>query len=215
MSRGRHAADDGSFNRSAGMAAGRGAALLAVAVLLGILLLSVTDDEPTGVRAGPTTTTTTGEGPTGPAGVPPEEGPTSTVPPPESRPPDQVKVLTLNATAVRGAAGRANDVVKAAGYNVLAPSDSTRGLATAVLYTAGYQQEALTIAGTLGVGPGSVQAVGTPPPAPDLRGANVVVVVGQDLADRMAPAPAASTSTTRPRAAATTTTTAATATSRP
>ncbi len=43
---GRHAAEDGSFGRSAGMAAGRAAAVLVVAVVIGILLLNKVDDPP-------------------------------------------------------------------------------------------------------------------------------------------------------------------------
>ena len=44
MSPGRHAADDGSFGRSAGGAMLRGALLLAIAVILGVVLLNTFDD---------------------------------------------------------------------------------------------------------------------------------------------------------------------------
>ena len=40
----RHAADDGSFGRSAGGAMLRGALLLAIAVILGVVLLNTFDD---------------------------------------------------------------------------------------------------------------------------------------------------------------------------
>ncbi|HVL92677.1 MAG TPA: LytR C-terminal domain-containing protein [Acidimicrobiales bacterium] len=201
MSPGRHAADDGSFNRSAGMAAGRGAALLAVAVLLGILLLSATDDEPTDVSVGPGVT----EPDDSVTSTTLDEFPTTTITTLAARAPAEVKVLTLNATDVRGAAGRANDVVKAAGFNVLAPADGTRGSPTAVFYTPTYEQEALAVASTLSLAGTSVQPVGTTPPVADLRGANVVVVVGADLAGRLvtttsttrATGGAASTATTR------------------
>ena len=43
MRPGRHAAADGSFERSAGTAAARGAFLLVVAVVLGIVLLQAAD----------------------------------------------------------------------------------------------------------------------------------------------------------------------------
>lgn len=194
MNRGRHAADDGSFNRSAGMAAGRGAALLAVAVLLGILLLSATDDGPSGVTAGapsegpvdnPTTSTTD------------FSSTTSTV---AARAPAEVRVLTLNGTDVRGAAGRANDVVKNGGFNVLAPADAAgeaKGATTsAVYFTPTYEQEAAAVARALGIPSTSVQAVPAPPPAPDLKGANVVVLVGSDLATDQAPAGSTSSTTT-------------------
>ena len=44
MSPGRHAADDGSFGRSAGGAMLRGALLLAIAVVLGVVLLNRFDN---------------------------------------------------------------------------------------------------------------------------------------------------------------------------
>ncbi|MGH9182144.1 MAG: LytR C-terminal domain-containing protein, partial [Acidimicrobiales bacterium] len=153
MNRGRHAADDGSFNRSAGMAAGRGAALLALAVLLGILLLSVSDGGPTGVVAGPSATEPDDRStPSTPATDDrPIDTTVTTTTVPAARPPAEVKVLTLNGTNVRGAAGKANDVVKRAGFNVLAPADGTKGSPSAVFFTAGYEQEATTVASTLGI----------------------------------------------------------------
>ncbi len=206
MNRGRHAADDGSFNRSAGMAAGRGALLLAVAVLLGVLLLSATDDGPPSVSAGPASSAPEPDSTTSTT----DFVPTSTTV--AARPPAEVKVLTLNGTDVRGAAGRANDVVKTGGFNVLAPGDaagSAKGATTsAVFFTPTYEQEASAVASTLGVPSTSVRAVPTPPPAADLRGANVVVLVGTDVAARLTPAPAAGRgSTTTTRVSATTTTT--------
>ncbi|MEO6121414.1 MAG: LytR C-terminal domain-containing protein [Acidimicrobiales bacterium] len=198
MNRGRHAADDGSFNRSAGMAAGRGAALLALAVLLGVVLLSATDNGPTGVSAGPSATEPTDGSPDQTLSTI-EDLPTTTTTVVVARPPAEVKVLTLNATDVRGAASRANDVVKKAGFNVLAPTDGTRGAVTTVYFTPTYEAEAAAVAGALGVMTTSVQPVGVPPPIADLRGANVVVLVGADLAARLpAPAaPASSPSTTK------------------
>ena len=69
MRRGQHAADDGSFGRSAGGAMARGVALIIAAVLLGIVLLKATDSSSveavdTGTTAGQSTghTTTTEAG---------------------------------------------------------------------------------------------------------------------------------------------------------
>lgn len=197
MSRGRHAADDGSFNRSAGMAAGRGAALLAVAVLIGILLLSATDDGPR-VSAGPGDTRAAVSSST--AAVEPSTTSTTVV---AARPPAEVKVLTLNATDVRGAAGAANSVAKDAGFNVLAPSDAPRGTATAVYFTTTFEAEAGAVAAALGLSPTVVQPLPMPPPAPDLKSADVVVIVGADLAARVV----SSTTTTAAGAARSTTST--------
>lgn len=206
MNRGRHAADDGSFNKSAGMAAGRGAVLLAVAVLLGIVLLSATDDGPTGVSAGPSATE--------PADRPTTTSTTSFVTPTTivpARPAAEVKVLTLNGTDVKGAAKAANDLVKTGGFNVLAPADAAAAAkgspSTAVFFTATYEQEAAAVAAALGVAGATVLPVPDPPPAADLRGANVVVLVGADLAGRLVTPASSTTTTTRAGAAAASTTT--------
>lgn len=176
MRRGRHAADDGSFSRSAGTALGRGLVLLAVAVLLGIFLLNRVDDPvEDGVNAGNSraeqTTTTTSE---------PEVSTTTTAP---ARAPKDVRVLTANGTSVRGAAGRVKDRLMAQGYNTLAATDaSTKPAQTAVYYTAGFQREAAAIAQFLGVAAQAVQAMPATPPVGDLKNANVLVMVGADLA---------------------------------
>lgn len=209
MRKGRHAADDGSFGRSSGMAAGRAAALLAVAVVIGIVLLNAADDdEPSRqVSAGGDVSTTT---------VPLEAtttlpATTSTV---ASRAPKDVKVLSTNGTDVKGAARRATDVLRAAGFNVLAPVDFGKSVTvSAVYFTAGFDREAQAVATSLGLGAAVVKAMPAPPPLADTRGANVLVVVGPEVASRLV-APAGSTATTAttkagaaPGASTTTTTT--------
>ena len=209
-----HAAQDGSFGRSAGMAAGRGAVLLAVAVLLGIVLLNAADDPgPDRISAGASEddddggssddTTTT---------LPPTT--LATVPP---RSPQEVKVLPTNGTAVKGVAGKARDTLQAGGYNVLAPTDATRAEASNVYFTsADFEREAQAVASALGLPASAVVAYPTTPPLPvtDPKGANVVVVVGPELAQQLA-ATASTTATTRAATASTTATTRATITTAP
>lgn len=199
--RGRHAADDGSFGRSSGMAVGRAVALLSVAVVIGTVLLNAADDSPSRrVATGGHTTTTT----------PPAEettttaGPTSTTLP--ARPPKDVKVLSANGTDVKGAAGKATDALRAAGFNVLAPVDVGRSVpATAVYFAADFEREAQVVASLLGLGKEVVKALPTPPPLRDVRGANVVVVVGPETAARLVGAPPrAGTPTTGTQAPTTT-----------
>lgn len=202
--RSRHAGDDGSFGRSAGMAAGRGAALLAVAVVLGLVLLRAGDDPgPVGVTAGRETEPT----------LPPVTEPratTTVAPTVPLRAPREVKVVSANGTDVKGVARRVTDQLKAAGYNVLAPTDATKATSSAVYFTPGYDREAAAVAAALGLPATAVAALPTPSPVADPRGAAVVVVVGPELAQRVAAtptpttvAPARPTSTTAP---ATTTT---------
>lgn len=185
-----HAAADGSFGRSAGVAAGRAAMLLGVAVLLGLLLLNTTDAEGPRVT---TRTTLDGSDPTVPGA---EDDPLDTLP--AARPPGEVKVLSANATRTEGAGAKVTERLRLAGYNVVPPTDAPRQDATVIHFTPGYEVEAQVIAEALGVPLTSVRPLPTPAPIPDLRDAHVVVLVGPELAN-----PA--TTTTAPGAATTTT----------
>jgi hypothetical protein len=178
------------------MAAGRGAAVLVVAVVIGILLLNKVDDSPgRQVSAGD-------EGGNG------TEETTTTVPEPVTttvpvRMPREVKVLSANGTKVNGAAGRIRDTLKAAGYNVLSPIETKQPVETSVVFfTPGFDREAQVVAQALKLPPTSVQPLPGPDalPVSDLRGANVVAVVGPELAR---PAGASSTTTTARRSTTT------------
>lgn len=198
MRRSRSAAHDASFGRSSGIQAGRGAALLAVAVLLGVVLLNAADDPPPErVAAGSSGTT--------PSKVTTTTAVTTTVVTLPPRAPADVKVITANGTDVKGVAGKARDQLKAAGYNVLAPTDATKATANAVYYVGDFQREAEAVATTLGLPPESVAVLPTPPPLADARGASVIVVVGPELAQRLTGA--AATTTTAAGVASTTSTT--------
>ena len=185
-----HAAADGSFGRSAGVAAGRAAMLLGVAVLLGLLLLNTTDAEGPRVT---TRTTLDGSDPTVPGA---EDDPLDTLP--AARPPGEVKVLSANATRTEGAGAKVTERLRLAGYNVVPPTDAPRQDATVIHFTPGYEVEAQVIAEALGVPLTSVRPLPTPAPIPDLRDAHVVVLVGPELANP-------TTTTTAPGAATTTT----------
>lgn len=215
MRRAGHAAQDGSFGRSAGMAAGRGAVLLAVAVILGIVLLNAADDPgPDRISAGAAEEDDDGGGASDDPATTLPPSTLATVPP---RSPQEVKVLPTNGTAVKGVAGKARDTLQAAGYNVLAPTDATRAEASNVYFTsADFEREAQAVASALGLPANVVVAYPTAPPLPvtDPKGANVVVVVGPELAQQLAPA-ASTTVTTRAATASTTATTRATTTTAP
>lgn len=184
--------DDGTLGRSAGVHAGRAAILIVAAVVIGLLVLN---------DSGPSTVSTSGPDPD--RVTVPEEVTTTTARVPTTttaalRPAEQVKVIALNATSTAGVAGKISDLLIAARYNVLAAGNATAtakaaARASFVYYTPGYTREALLVAQTLGVAPTNVQALPAPPPGTDLKGANVVVLVKEDLANR----PAASTTTTR------------------
>ena len=192
---------------SSGLAAGRAAALLAVAVVLGIVLLNAADDSPSGsVAAGSDDTT--------PENTTPSTLATTTIVTLPPRAPADVKVIAANGTDVKGVAKKATDALKAAGYNVLSPTDtSAKAQASSVYYVGDFTREAEAVAAGLGLPPTAVQALPTPPPLADARGANIVVVVGPDLAAPLA-APAPS-STTAASAGGTATTASTTTTTKP
>ena len=191
------------------MAAGRGTALLAVAVILGIVLLNAADDPgPDRVSAG------SSEDDDGATAATTTTLPTTTVVTVPPRSPQEVKVLPTNGTAVKGVAGKARDALQGAGYNVLAPTDAQKASASNVFFTsADFEREAQAVASALGLPATVVTAFPTAAPLPvaDAKGANVVVVVGPELAQQLA----GTTSTTAASGAATTTTTTRSTTTRP
>ena len=203
MRRPRHAAEDGSFGRSAGMAAGRGAGLLAVAVILGIVLLNAADDPaPDRVSAG------TAEEDDPESSVSSTTSTTTAVTVP-ARAPQEVKVLPTNGTAVKGVAGKARDRLQAAGYNALAPTDAQRVTSSNVYFTQpDFEREAQAVAEALGLPATVVTAFPTAPPLPvaDGRGATVIVVVGPELAQQLSSTGTATSSTTAAAGSTTTTT---------
>jgi hypothetical protein len=175
VKRGQHAADDGSFGRSAGGAMARGVALIIAAVLLGVVLLRATDspsfeavDTNTSVPSGGkgTTTTTPGSSTTLPA----------------AHNPASVTVLVANGAGINGLASKIGDKLKAANYvtaepgNTKAPADES-----AVYFTPGYEADANAIAALLTPAP-KVAALPDPPPVDQLKGAQVIVVAAADLA---------------------------------
>jgi hypothetical protein len=213
MKPGRYAAPDSSFARSAGGAGARGLALLALALIIGVVLLNATDADPPGTNVSTkgSSSSSSDKGSSGqPAGTT-----TTTVAPTTTQPahaPKDVKVIVANASTVKGAAGGGRTALLAAQYNVLAPANSAPVADSAVYFTPGYDRDALAIAGVLQLPATTVKPL--PSPAPfDIKGANVVVVLGADAAPRFGTqaattttAAAGATTTAKPAAGATTTT---------
>jgi hypothetical protein len=201
MRPGRYAADDGSFAKSAGGAGVRGLALLALALLIGVVLLNATDADPPGatVSARGDSDTRSGDGgasdASGETATSTTAATTTTTATPAHAPKD-VKVIVANASAVKGAAGNAKKVLDPAGFNVLSPANATPVPTTNVYFTAGYERDAAAVATVLTLPGTAVKAL--PAPAPfDTKGANVADVIGADQASKFAAAPTTgATSTT-------------------
>jgi hypothetical protein len=158
--------------------------LLAVAVILGIVLLQQFDsDIDTGqvsanssVDADSTTTT---------------RKPTltslasTTTTTPQARPKADVKVLVANGSGVRGLAGTTSNALKNVGYATLPPVDANPASIdkTSIQYAEGYLAEAREVAQTVNQPATIVAPLSSPPvAAADLGDAKVVVVLGLDVA---------------------------------
>lgn len=154
---------------------GRGIVLLAVAVVLGVVLLQDLGSPPQGAISAPSTTTTTE--------VSGGQVPVATEPTvPVTRPPGQVKVLVVNAAATNGLARIKSKEVAEAGYGVVTPVTALGNVklsATTIQYVDDYIDDARGVARVLGLSPDIVTALASPP-VQSLAGANVIVVLGAD-----------------------------------
>lgn len=179
MRRGQHAADDGSFGRSAGGAMARGIALIVAAVLLGVILLRATDSPEPFANVDTEDPVDDDDGTT----VTSEPGATTpTVTAATVRDPAEVTVLVANGAGIPGLASTVADQLKGANYivaepgNTKAPADES-----AVFFTPGYEADAAAVAALL-TPPPKVSALPSPAPVDDMKGAHVLVVAAADLA---------------------------------
>jgi len=199
--------------------AGRAVILLAVAVIIGAAMLHAMDrgvDFSTLKAQTGSADTTTPKAKKAPRSAVTATTTTSTTLPP--RPPLEVKVLAVNGTNVAGVAGRTGDLLRRAGYNVLSPTNTAKPVdSSSVQYAPGHESEAKEVAKVLALPDTAVQPLSNPAPVQDIKGADVVVIVGPDLAARTAPSSPPTTArrvttTTGIRPIPTTTTTRATTT---
>jgi hypothetical protein len=188
VSPGSHAAGDGSFGRSTGIQVGRAALLIGAAVVIGLLLLHRTGGA---VSIGSGTSNTTF--PTIPSSVNPGGGgttattagrTTSTPATTGLRQPQDIKVLVANGTSTPGLAGKISNLVHSKGYVTLASTNSTQKPTSSIVYfQPSYSGDAAALAAKLNLPATAVQAMPQPPPVANLNGANILLVVGPDLAN--------------------------------
>jgi hypothetical protein len=120
--------------------------------------------------------------------------------------PSKVSVLVANASGVTGAAAAVTNELRPGGWNLESPVNASAHVSTStVYYLAGQQQSAESIAAALHLSSSAVGPYTTAAPISSIGTAEVLVVVGPDLASRSSAAPTTTTATT----AATTATTAA------
>jgi hypothetical protein len=186
-----------------GNAGARGALLLAVAVILGIVLLQQFDApsipsgqvSATSIPDGTDETTTTRR--VGLTTVP-QVSTTAA----RTRPKAEVKVLVANGAGVRGLGASTTNSLKERGYtNAAPPTDATTSVEkTAIQFVEGYEAEARELAGVLSLPATVVTRLASPPvAAADIADAKLLVILGTDVSSATtAPAAGATTTTRRP-----------------
>ena len=193
----------GGLGPSNAAAAPRALLLIAVAVILGLVLLWKGLDTTPGVAVPPEATDdgsaeSVGMVEEGPADLPVEDEPvaattpaptttTAAVPAP-TRPPNQVRVLVANGSGVRRGASDVTDVLSPNGYTTLPPANATPTDTSGIYYRSGYSGDARAVMEI--VAPGNPDLILPLPPGgldvPDgtldrVANANVVVILGADL----------------------------------
>lgn len=181
----RHRARGGDATTGAGSAALRGALLIGLAVVLGIILLGKGFDD--GVVASGSdddddTEVDAGDG--GDDDPITEQATTTTL---AARPPSEVLVFALNGFGGAGVAGAATDQLNTATYQTVPAADvpaDQRVEASVVYFARGFDADAVAVATTLGLAATTVMALPVPAPLQipdgDVKGATVIVVLGPD-----------------------------------
>ena len=185
------------FGRSASDAALRGALLVAVAVIIGALLIwrghhdnNTTVGTSTGT--GSTTTRASGVTTTKAGGVTTRAGattvPVATTPIGSTRQASTVKVLAANGSGLDGYASQVHQKLVTGGYASLGAENAKPGQTTTfIYYRDGYQDDARAMAVFLGADGNSVQAI--PASLADrleqavlnkAQSANIVIILGSD-----------------------------------
>ena len=158
----------------------RGAALVVVAVLLGLVLLRNGLDTSEVVTSSNGSDSSTDGSDDGSDSTDSDEETTTTL---ATRPPTEVAVVVLNGTSVGGAAGKYSTALASAGYQLLDPGDAaTKIPATQVFFTPGFELEAAAVALAAGAPATLIPAALPTPPPGEVGAANVVLVIGADLA---------------------------------
>lgn len=177
---------------------GRGVAIVIVAVVIGVLLLPSATRAPLAASAKTTAPTTTvasvgraatrGHGHGHHAGTSTSTSTSTTVPP------ASIHVLVANATTTNGVAGAVTRFLASKGFATLTATNALLKVTASQIYTVGAASaDAGTVAAALSLPSTSIEAVAATAPVSSEAGANVVVIVGPDLATRFAPGTAATT----------------------
>lgn len=156
-----------------GFSAARGAALVAIAVIVGVVLLQAIDDGndgPVGDGGASSTTSTTAT--SSPSGSTTSNGTSGTTA--STLPPAEVTVRVLNGSGVSGAAGTLTNTLKAKGYKTLVASDASPRTGNVIDVKAGRTAECQGLVSSV---PGA-KLQPMPTPVPGGQDADCIVVLG-------------------------------------
>lgn len=156
----------------------RGAGLVGLAVILGIVLLQVIDKGPAGSGSAPagTNPATTTPTPTS-AAAPGTSQPATTAKGASAKPRAEVRVVVFNAGSASGAAGNMTNKLRTLGYQLAPPANTNARRGTAVQCKPDFDKEAVQLQGDVGAGT-TVEPFPNPP-LPETENVNCVVLVGQ------------------------------------
>ena len=167
------ASSEGSGRRAGGVPALRALIVVVAFVVTVVLMLGVIHPQTTKSASGSAAVTPTTAGPATHQGTATTTAPASRVP-----------VLVANASGVPGAAATVSSRLQQVGsWNLLPPVNASTTVPTShVYYVAGQQPAAEAIASALHLPPSAVAPYTTAAPIITIGAAEVVVVVGPDLA---------------------------------
>jgi len=173
--------DGGAHDRAR---AGRGLAIVIVAVVIGVLLLPSATRAPLAANAstGSPTTTTTAAGGTANHG---QHTPSSTS---TTIAPSAIHVLVANATTTNGVAGDVTTFLSSKGFGTLTATNALVKVPASEIFTVGgATADVHAVALALNLPATAIEPAASAAPVSTTAGANVVVIVGPDLASRFGP----------------------------
>jgi hypothetical protein len=96
------------------------------------------------------------------------------------------KIVVANGSGVGGSAGRLSDTLRSEGYAVIEPTNAVRNdyTITEIYHLPGFEAQAGVVARELGVAVTGLLPDPSPVPAEGIQDANVIIVLGTDLASQ-------------------------------
>ena len=156
----------------------RGAGLVGLAVVLGIVLLQVVDKGPAGNGATPAATSKATTPTPSSAAAPASSQPTTTTAKGGNvKARSDVRVVVFNAGSASGAAGTMTNKLRTLGYQLTPPANTNARRGTAVQCKQGFEKEATQLQGDVGAGT-TVEPFPIPP-LPETESVNCAVLLGQ------------------------------------